>query len=383
MIEGRSKDDFVRYIFRLEVVADDAPQAPRQEPATTRRPDDPVQGSTSAFIAAAAARQPAPSAARRRASSESHVARGTRARGGQRAGAGREDAGSQRAVLLRERQEVQAVPRLAAASAGTPVRDFTEELAEAAQARPRRRAAICASPRDARSSRRARDRSRANLILWDDAAAGAQGHHGARRALQSTTSRSLKISVRATSPIVETLARARRAKRATIPSGARARGSGSTAMQHRPRSARAPRSLFTGVPTTRAMRSVSRQLWRRVAPMRRTGPRCSCACSRAGPNGAGSPSSCEEVNAGHRSRLELGDVHGATAGTRMACSPARSGVHRLIRISPFDCERAPPDRVRRVRRRPRAGPRRRLPEIDPSDLRIDTFRSSGAPAGST
>ena len=54
------------------------------------------------------------------------------------------------------------------------------------------------------------------------------------------------------------------------------------------------------------------------------------------------------------------------------------GVHRLIRISPFDAQRPPPDRVRVARLRARARSRPKQPEIDPSDLRIDTYRSSGA-----
>ena len=40
--------------------------------------------------------------------------------------------------------------------------------------------------------------------------------------------------------------------------------------------------------------------------------------------------------------------------TRTACSPGERGVHRLIRISPFDANAPPPDRVRVVRLRARA-----------------------------
>jgi preprotein translocase subunit SecA len=47
------KDDFVRYIYRLEVVADDAPSRPAGK-LTYSAPDDPVGGSSS-FSAAAAA----------------------------------------------------------------------------------------------------------------------------------------------------------------------------------------------------------------------------------------------------------------------------------------------------------------------------------------
>jgi preprotein translocase subunit SecA len=50
------KDDFVRYIFRLEVVADDAPRRPVRD-LRYSAPEDPVQGSGS-FTAAAAAAPP-------------------------------------------------------------------------------------------------------------------------------------------------------------------------------------------------------------------------------------------------------------------------------------------------------------------------------------
>ena len=54
------------------------------------------------------------------------------------------------------------------------------------------------------------------------------------------------------------------------------------------------------------------------------------------------------------------------------------GVHRLIRISPFDAQRAAPDRVRVVRLRPRDRRGRSSPRSTSNDLRIDTYRSSGA-----
>ena len=42
---GRIEDDFVRYIFHLEVVVDDAPQ-PGRATCSTRAAEDPVQGSS-------------------------------------------------------------------------------------------------------------------------------------------------------------------------------------------------------------------------------------------------------------------------------------------------------------------------------------------------
>ncbi len=99
MMEG-TKDDFVRYIFRLEVVADDAPRPVRNLRYSAA--EDPVQGSGG--FAAAAARRPDRGARRGGAGPRRRgCADGARAQG--------EDPRTQRALLLRERQEVQALSR--------------------------------------------------------------------------------------------------------------------------------------------------------------------------------------------------------------------------------------------------------------------------------
>ena len=58
---------------------------------------------------------------------------------------------------------------------------------------------------------------------------------------------------------------------------------------------------------------------------------------------------------------------------------AEQGVHRLVRISPFDAQARRQTALRRPRRRPRSS-RTSTDEvdIDEKDLRIDTYRSSGA-----
>ena len=106
---GRIEDDFVRYVFHLQVVVDEQPQ-PQLRNVSVQRAEDPVQGSSA--IAAAVRRRSAELDERTGPIVDGGpVARRADGREVAAAGAGREDAGPQRAVLLRERQEVQAVPR--------------------------------------------------------------------------------------------------------------------------------------------------------------------------------------------------------------------------------------------------------------------------------
>ena len=56
---------------------------------------------------------------------------------------------------------------------------------------------------------------------------------------------------------------------------------------------------------------------------------------------------------------------------------AERGVHRLVRLSPFDQAHRRHTSLRAGDRQP-AAPRRRGVEIDEADLRIDTYRASGA-----
>ena len=103
---GQIEDDFVRYVFHLQVVVDEEP-APDIRNVSYSAPEDPVQGSDAIEAARAAQMAEMPLAFD---DDEQPVAAADRA-GPAAAGAGGEDARPQRAVLLRQRQEVQALSR--------------------------------------------------------------------------------------------------------------------------------------------------------------------------------------------------------------------------------------------------------------------------------
>ena len=109
---GQIEDDFVRYVFHLQVVVD---EEPRRELRNVS-----VQRAERSGAGRRARSRPRSRPSPRSAASRPMVDAGRAADGRPRrcrqmvaaaAGAGREDAGPQRAVLLRERQEVQALPR--------------------------------------------------------------------------------------------------------------------------------------------------------------------------------------------------------------------------------------------------------------------------------
>ena len=112
---GIVEDNFVRYMFHIDVQVLEQDEKPRQpvRRLSYSAPEDPVQGSD----ALQAANRPLPG--RGGGIGERGDERGPDAlRGrdvgsgrGDPAGAGREDARPERALLVRERQEVQALPR--------------------------------------------------------------------------------------------------------------------------------------------------------------------------------------------------------------------------------------------------------------------------------
>ena len=143
-----------------------------------------------------------------------------------------------------------------------------------------------------------------------------------------------------------------------------------------PRSPRRSTSSSCGrsspVSTTNATRC-ARSRRRTAAPTRRTGPRCCCACTRAGPS-AGVRARDRRGVGGARGRHPVGELRDPRP-LRVRPLQAERGVHRLVRISPFDANArrqtsfvavnaVPAARRRRRDRDRREGPaHRRLPLV--------------------
>ena len=129
------------------------------------------------------------------------------------------------------------------------------------------------------------------------------------------------------------------------------------------------------VSTTTATRSAP-STRARAAPTRRTGPTCCCACTCAGPSGAASRPRSTRCHPAPRPGLSSATftVKGRYAFGLLA---SERGVHRLIRISPFDANARRQTAFASFDAVP-ALDEAEVPEIDPTDLRIDTYRSSGA-----
>ena len=72
-----------------------------------------------------------------------------------------------------------------------------------------------------------------------------------------------------------------------------------------------------------------------AAPRARTGPRCCCACTRAGPSGTATRSQLIEESEGEEAGIKSATllVKGPNA---YGWLKTEAGVHRLVRISPFD-----------------------------------------------
>ena len=276
--------------------------------------------------------------------------------------------GPQRAVLLRQRQEVQALPR-ALTVEPSRMRDFSDELADLRRrvddahdvpADRRRARAGSASSR----SRRARPTSgttpTAARQVTTEMAQRARGRRADRRARRraSPTSQTLYELAREEddeSVEAEIAHGHRRAAAASSTSSSCARCS--------------PAS------TTSATRS-ARCTPARAAPTRRTGRRCCCAWYRRWAETKGFEVEVDEIHEGQEAGITSATfivkgryAYGMLEGER--------GVHRLIRISPFDANARRQTAFASLDCVP-ALEQAEQPEIDPNDLRIDTYRSSGA-----
>ena len=154
---GQIEDDFVQYVFHLQVVVDDEPQSRRAQRAVQRaeRPGPGFELDRERDGGRAAAWR---SSRRRTTRTSEAIAADEPVVPG--AGPGREDAGPQRAVLLREWQEVQAVPRSLNAR-------LLEDLADRRAPRRTRRTTTSASTRPGTGST-ALEAEASAPDLWDD-----------------------------------------------------------------------------------------------------------------------------------------------------------------------------------------------------------------------
>ena len=109
--------------------------------------------------------------------------------------------------------------------------------------------------------------------------------------------------------------------------------------------------------------------------MPRTGPRCFCGCTSAGPpTGA----TIELIGGQPREEAGLKSATGTVKGENAyGVLKAERGVHRLVRLSPFDAAHRRHTAFAQVVVAPLL-PEDEAIEIDESDLRIDTYRASGA-----
>ena len=111
-----------------------------------------------------------------------------------------------------------------------------------------------------------------------------------------------------------------------------------------------------------------------AAPKARTGPRCCCACTCAGPSATASrPSSPTGWKA--KARASSPSPSKSTARTPTACCKSEVGVHRLVRISPFDANARRHTSFASVFVYPQIDDEIKI-DIRPEDLRVDTFRAS-------
>ena len=94
-------------------------------------------------------------------------------------------------------------------------------------------------------------------------------------------------------------------------------------------------ALLSGSTTTRTRSARSKRAPAARSP--RTGPRCSCGCTRAGRNSTGSTWS-DEIHHGEEAGIKSATStrHGTNAYGLLS---TERGVHRLVRIRPFDAQK--------------------------------------------
>ena len=234
------------------------------------------------------------------------------------------------------------------------MRDFSDDLAELRR-RVDERARVPAASTSARTRLGELEAEASEPDLWDDPDRGPQGHHASCRGVRDDVELVDGLDAARLRP--RDAVRARRARRATTRSSPR-----STTASRRcaPSSTSSSCARCSPASTTSATRS-ARCTPAPAAPTRRTGPRCCCACTRAG-----------RERTGFDGRARRGLSEGTEAGITSATFTVKGryaygmlagerGVHRLDPHLAVRRQRAPPDRVRVVRLRARARRRPRRP----------------------
>jgi peptide chain release factor 2 len=114
-----------------------------------------------------------------------------------------------------------------------------------------------------------------------------------------------------------------------------------------------------------------------AARSRRTGRNAVCACTCGGSSAAGFKRDMIDYQPGDEAGLKSATLT-VTGGVRLrACCRPEAGVHRLVRISPFDQAARRHTSFASVLVWPELADDIEV-EIEDKDIRIDTYRSSGA-----
>ncbi len=273
-----------------------------------------------------------------------------------------------------DRQEVQALSRaLTARRMAGHSDDLIAALAERAGPRPTRLPADRRAPRPRNPNSRPRSVAPTSGTMPTAARRSDRAVRGQRRprALRSARAAASTTPRRCSSWREEETATSRRRDR----SRDRRRSQAGS----RVRRARAAGAVHRRV--RRAATPSARSTPARVAPTPRTGPRCCCGCTSGGPRSAASTSRSTRVNEGQEAGITSAAfiVRGRHA---YGLLQAEHGVHRLVRISPFDPR---PSARRRSPRCRSCRSSRTSPTRSTSTRRISGSTRTGrrAPAAST
>ena len=113
-----------------------------------------------------------------------------------------------------------------------------------------------------------------------------------------------------------------------------------------------------------------------AAPKPPTGPRCSSGCTSAGPSATASRPRSSTSRKGSRPASRASRSR-STGDGAYGWLRAERGVHRLVRISPFDSQNRRQTTFALVEVLPEADDDVEI-ELDWDQIRVDTFRSQGA-----